>query len=368
MQQRTGRAAIITEPEKPVVVEDILLDPPGKDEVLVRMVASGVCHTDLHIKKRNGGGMNYPILLGHEGAGIVEAVGEGVTHLQPGDPVVIAYRAPCGQCPACLRGDLRRCWAALRAGPRLHRASDGATLAPVLRCGTFSTHTVVHSKAAIKMPDEMPLDKACLLACGVVTGVGAVFNTANVWRGATVAVFGCGGVGISVIQGARLTHASRIIAVDISPTKLEWAKRFGATDVVDARDGDAAQQIRDLTGGNGVDYAFEAVGMPQTLEQAIRSLTYAGTATLIGVPDDSAELTVSLGNIDTGVFWNKATITVSHCGDTLPSADFPLLADMYLKGKLDLDNMITREITLNDVNEAFDAMEKGDVLRSVIRF
>src|ERR1041385_882153 len=223
-----GRAAMLNEPGTPVSVEDILVDPPGPNEVMVRVVASGVCHTDLTVKMRKGNGMPFPIVLGHEGAGYVEQVGEGVTNLQVGDPVVIAYRAPCEQCPACRRGDPRHCYMALRPKQRIHRKRDGALCSQVLRCGTFSTHTVVHSKAAIKMPPNMPLEKACLIACGVVTGVGATFNTTKVFPGASVAVVGCGGVGLSVIQGAKLAHARQIIAVDVKPVKLEGAKKFGA--------------------------------------------------------------------------------------------------------------------------------------------
>jgi S-(hydroxymethyl)mycothiol dehydrogenase len=361
-----GRAAVLNEPGKPVEVIDILVDDPGPGEVLVRLAASGVCHTDLHVKNMGGLGMAFPIMLGHEGAGYIEAVGEGVTTLKRGDPVVIAYRAPCEHCPACLRGDPRRCWMALRAKQRVHRASDGTLLTQVLRCGTFATHTVVHAKAAIKMPAEMPLDRACLLACGVITGVGAALNTAPVFGGANVAVFGCGGVGISVIQGARLAHAKRIIAVDISDSKLKWAKDFGATHTVNATAGDAVAKVREIADGVGVDFAYEAVGIPQTIEQAVSSLTYAGTATHIGLPEDEQQVTLNFGNIDTGVYWNKATIKVCHCGDALPSYDFPLLAQLYLQKQLKLDEMVTARINLDHVNEAFHAMESGDVLRSVI--
>lgn len=363
-----GRAAVLNTSGSSVEVVDIIIDDPGPDEVLVKMVASGVCHTDLHVKNMGGLGMAFPILLGHEGAGIVEAVGEGVTSVKPGDPVVIAYRAPCEQCPACLRGDPRRCWMALRPKQRIHRKSDGALLSQVLRCGTFSTHTVVHSKAAIKMPAEMPLDKACLIACGVITGVGAALNTAPVFPGANVAVFGCGGVGISVVQGARLAHAKRIIAVDLSPTKLKWATEFGATHTVNASEGGAVSRVREIADGVGVDFAFEAVGIPKTIEQAIESLAYAGTAIHIGLPEDEQKVNLNFGNIDTGVYWNKATLKVCHCGDALPSIDFPLLAQLYLQGELKLDEMVTATISLDDVNEAFEAMEAGDVLRSVILF
>ncbi|HZT42899.1 MAG TPA: Zn-dependent alcohol dehydrogenase [Chthonomonadaceae bacterium] len=365
-----GRAALLNEAGTPVSVEDIIVEPPGPGEVMVRLVASGVCHTDLHVKNMQGMGMSFPIVLGHEGAGTIEQVGEGVEHLQPGDPVVLAYRAPCGQCPACRRGDLRRCYVALRPKPRIHRKRDNAVCSQVLRCGTFSTHTVVHSKAAIKMPKEMPLDKACLIACGVVTGVGATFNTAPVWRGARVAVIGCGGVGLSVIQGAKLAHARQIIGVDVNPTKLQWAKDFGATHVVNAREGDPVKAVRDLTDdgwGGGVEFAYEAVGLPATIEQAVRMLAYAGTATHIGLPDAKDSVTLDLGDRDTGVYWNKAQLRVCHAGDTLPSDDFPLLAQLYLQGKLDLDRMVTRTISIDDVEDAFHEMETGNVIRSVIR-
>ncbi len=363
-----AQAVLLDAPGLPARLQDVTIDPPGPSEVLVKLVASGVCHTDLHVKNMNGMGMAYPIVLGHEGAGIVEQIGEGVDHVAVGDPVVIAYRAPCGVCPACRRGDLRRCWTALRPKQRIHRASDNALCSQVLRCGTFATHTVVHSHAAIKMPAEMPLDKACLIACGVITGVGAAFNTAPVYAGARVAVIGCGGVGLSVIQGAKLSHAKQIIAVDTNETKLQWAKDFGATDVVNAKDGgDPVAKVRELAAGEGVDFAFEAVGLPLTIDQSVRMLAYAGTAVHIGLPGEDATVTLNLGDMDTGVYWNKATLKVCHCGDTLPSNDFPLLAQLYLQGKLDLDAMVTQYITLDQVEEAFELMEHGNVIRSVIR-
>lgn len=366
-----GRAAILEEPGAPAVIRDIVVDSPEQNEVLIRLVASGVCHTDLTVKNLNGNGMAFPIVLGHEGAGYVEEVGPGVTHLKPGDPVVIAYRAPCEQCPACRRGDPRHCYMALRPGPRIHRQSDGATCSQVLRCGTFATHTVVHAKAAIKMPEEMPLDKACLIACGVVTGVGAAMNTTPVAAGSRVAVIGCGGVGLSVIQGARLQHARQIIAVDVNPTKLEWARAFGATHTVNAREGDPVQEVRRITEDGwdgGVEYAFEATGIPMCTEQAVKMLAYGGTATTIGFPSASDAVNLNLGDMATGVYWNKAALHVCHCGDALPSHDFPLLAQLYLQGKLDLDRMVTQKIALEDVEAAFHAMETGDVIRSVIEF
>ena len=366
-----GQAAVLNEAGRDVEVEDITIDDPGPGEVLVKLAASGVCHTDLTVKNLGGNGMAFPIVLGHEGAGYVEAVGESVQGLAKGDPVVLAYRAPCGQCPSCLRGDPRHCYMALRPQQRLHRKRDGALCSQVLRCGTFSTYTVVHSKAAIKMPKEMPLDKACLIACGVVTGVGAAMNTTPVFAGARVAVIGCGGVGLSVIQGAKLQHAKQIIAVDVSENKLKQAKAFGATHVVNAKEGDPVAQVRALTEDGwdgGVEFAFEATGIPLCTEQAVKMLSYGGTATTIGFPAAEDAVTLNLGDMATGVYWNKAGLRVCHCGDALPSHDFPLLAQLYLDGQLKLDEMVTSKITLNDVNEAFEAMHHGDVLRSVIMF
>jgi S-(hydroxymethyl)mycothiol dehydrogenase len=367
----TGQAAVLNEAGRDVELETIIIDEPGPDEVRVKIAASGVCHTDLTIKNQGGGGMAFPIVLGHEGAGYIEAIGEGVTGLEVGDPVVLAYRAPCGQCPACRRGDPRHCYAALKPGPRLHRARDGATCSQVLRCGTFSTHTVVRASAAIKMPAEMPLDKACLIACGVVTGVGAAMNRSPVFPGSRVAVIGCGGVGLSVIQGARLQHARQIIAVDVNPNKLEQSRIFGATHTVNAKDGDPVAQVRALTEDGwdgGVEFAFEATGIPMCIEQAVRMLSYNGTATTIGFPGTDDSINLNLGDINTGVYWNKAALHVCHCGDALPSYDFPLLAQLYLQGQLKLDELVTRKIGLGDVNEAFEAMHHGDVLRSVIVF
>jgi S-(hydroxymethyl)mycothiol dehydrogenase len=362
-------AVLLEQPGEASVLREITIESPGPSEVLVKLVASGVCHTDLTVKNLNGNGMAFPIVLGHEGAGIIEEIGEGVQGLAVGDPVVIAYRAPCEQCPACKRGDPRHCYMALRAKPRIRRMSDGAVCSQVLRCGTFATHTVVHAKAAIKMPREMPLDKASLLACGVVTGVGAAMNTSPVFAGARVAVIGCGGVGLSVIQGARLQHARRIIAVDVNPTKLEWARTFGATDTVNASEEDPVAQVRRLTEDGwdgGVEFAFEATGIPKCTEQAIKMLAYGGTATTIGFPAEFDAVTLNLGDMATGVYWNKAALRVCHCGDALPSHDFPLLAQLYLQGKLNLDGMVTRTIGLGEVEEAFHAMERGNVIRSVI--
>ncbi len=369
MSTMEGRAVLLNASGEDARIEEVLVESPGPNEVMVKIVASGVCHTDLTVKHQHGMGMPFPIVLGHEGAGIVEQVGPDVTHLVPGDAVVIAYRAPCEQCPACRRGDPRHCYVALRPKLRIRRKSDGAVCSQVLRCGTFSTYTLVHSKAAIKMPTEMPLDKACLIACGVVTGVGAVLNTTPVFAGARIAVIGCGGVGLSVIQGAALAHARQIIAVDVNPVKLQWAKDFGATHVINAKDGDPVAQVRALTEDGydgGVEFAFEATGIPSCIEQAVKMLAYGGTATTIGLPAADHSVNLNLGDMATGVYWNKAALRVCHAGDTLPSYDFPLLAQLYLQGKLNLDGMVTKKIGLEDVEKAFHEMETGNVIRSVI--
>lgn len=364
---REARAAILTAPGEPVVVEPITLDPPGPDEVQVRVVASGVCHSDLHVKRTNGWGMPFPILLGHEGAGYVEEVGANVTDVREGEPVLIAWRAPCGRCEACRRGDPRHCMAHLRAKKRMHRAADGATLTPMLRTGTFTDRTIVHGAQIVRMPDDLPLEKLCLLACGVSTGFGAPINTSPVWPGAAVAVIGCGGVGLSVVAGAKVANAGRIIAVDIAPQKLEWAKHFGATDGVDASQGDPVTAVRDLTGAAGVHFAFEATGRPEPVEQMVRMLHHAGRATIVGVQGPGATATLDLGDPSLGVFENKITLTVSHGGDVLPQYDFPVMAEYYRDGKLDLDFMVTKVIGLGDIEPAFDDMQAGRAIRSVVR-
>jgi S-(hydroxymethyl)mycothiol dehydrogenase len=367
--ERTARAAILAAPGEDVRIEEITLDDPGPDEAVVRIAASGVCHTDLHVKRSGGWGLPFPILLGHEGAGVIEEVGPNVTDVAPGDRVVIAWRAPCGRCPHCLRGDVRRCEKHLRAKWRMRRGSNGATLAPTLRTGTFTERTIVHGAQLVKMPDEVSLEAACLLACGVSTGAGAPLNTTPVWPGATVAVIGCGGVGLSVVAGARIAGAARIIAVDVAPQKLEWARQFGATETILAGpDTDAVAAVRNATDGRGVDFAFEATGRPEPVEQAIRMLGFAGTATMVGVQGAGATASIDLGDPNIGAFENKLTLRVSHGGDSLPKWDFPLLARHYLEGRLDLDAMITKRIGLEDVEAAFEDMRAGTVIRSVVVF
>jgi S-(hydroxymethyl)mycothiol dehydrogenase len=341
-------------------VEEIVLDAPGSREVKVRVEACGVCHTDLHVVETGGWGLKFPILLGHEGAGVVEDVGPDVTGVAPGDRVVIAWRAPCGDaCPACRRGDPRRCSNNLRGRRRAHRAADGELLTPVLRCGTFADSAIVHEACAVKVPAELPVEQACLLACGFSTGAGAALWATPVRAGSTVAVIGCGGVGLAVIQGARLAGAERIVAIDVLPEKLELARQLGATDAVPAEG--SVEQVRELTGG--VDYAFSAITSPSGLVDAVRMCAYAGTATLVGVPPPGRTLDV---DVELDLFQPKVAIAVTHGGDTIPQQDFPFLAQAALDGKLDLKRFVTKTIGLEDVPEALDDLHAPKGVRTVV--
>jgi S-(hydroxymethyl)mycothiol dehydrogenase len=357
------RGVVYPEPGARPLVEEITLEPPGAAEVQVRVEACGVCHTDLHVVETDGWGMRFPILLGHEGAGVVEEVGEGVTDVAPGDRVVIAWRAPCGDaCPASRRGDPRRCSNNLRVRSRMHRAADGARLSPVLRCGTFADRVIVHEACAVQVPDALPLDQACLLACGFSTGAGAALWATPVREGASVAVIGCGGVGLAVVQGARLAGAATIVAIDVLPGKLALAQELGATHVVDAAGGDAVEQVRGLT--DGVDYAFSAVSAPAGLVDAVRMCAYAGTATLVGVPPPARTLAIDL---ERDLFGPKVAIAVTHGGDTIPKQDVPFLAQAALDGKLDLARFVTRTIELEHVPEALDELHAPTGIRTVVR-
>jgi len=356
------RGLVFAEAGSRPAVEEITLEPVGAGEVQVRVEACGVCHTDLHVVETGGWGMRFPILLGHEGAGVVEEVGEGVTGVLPGDRVVIAWRAPCGDsCPACRRGDLRRCSNNLRVRSRMHRAVDDARLSPVLRCGAFADRVIVHEACAVKMPDALPLDQACLLACGFSTGAGAALWATPVREDASVTVIGCGGVGLAAVQGARLAGASTIVAVDVLPEKLTLALELGATHAVDASGGDSVEQVRELTDG-GVDFAFSAITAPAGLTDAVRMCAYAGTATLVGVPPPGRTLDLDL---ELDLFHPKVAIAVTHGGDTIPQQDFPFLAQAALDGRLDLDRFVTRTIALEDVPDALDELHAPKGVRTV---
>jgi S-(hydroxymethyl)mycothiol dehydrogenase len=353
------RGLVFAEPGAAPAVEELTLDPPGANEVVVRVQACGVCHSDLHIVETDGWGMSFPILLGHEGAGVVEDVGDDVSQVAPGDYVVVAWRAPCGDaCRACRRGDLRRCSNNLRPRRRAHRA-DGSLLTPVLRSGAFSDRIVVHEAQAVKIPAALPPEQACLLACGFSTGAGAALWATPVREGSSVAVIGCGGVGLAVVQGARLAGAATIVAVDVMEEKLELARTLGATDTVLAAGSVAA--VRELTDG-GVDFAFSAIGAASGLEDAVRMLAYAGTATLVGIPSPGRTLGIDL---ERDLFGPNVRIAVTHGGDTIPQQDFPFLAQAALDGKLDLQRFVTSTVPLEDVPAALEALHRPTGIRTV---
>lgn len=365
---REATGAVVDAIGGEVRIEELAIDAPGAGEVLVRLAASGVCHSDLWAIDNGNWGAPFPMLLGHEGAGIVEEVGEGVDTPRVGDPVVLAWAVPCGACGPCLRGVPRRCSHAWQQPPRVHRARDDAPLAGTLSLGTLASHTVVHAAQAIPMPPELPLRNACLLGCGVSTGVGAAIQTAKVWPGARVAVIGLGGIGLAALQGARIAGAERSIAVDVAAPKLAWAERFGATDTVDASATDAVAAVRELTQGAGVDFAFEATGVPTVVSQAVAMLDYAGVAVAIGVPPIPAEVTLSWNGTEHAAYPRKTSLLITDGGDPIPSEDFPQMARWALEGRLDLDGMVTRELGLGDLDEAFRAMLAGEVIRTVVVF
>lgn len=357
-----ARGVIARTPGAPGEIEEFLIDQPEAGEVLVRILASGVCHTDLSAKNGVFGTEGFPFLLGHEGSGIVEAVGEGVTNVAVGDHVILAWRAPCGECRFCQVGKPHLCSASLNAHKGM-KTLDGEVLTPILGIGTFCTHTLVHAKQCIPVREDLPPEQMSLIGCGVMTGVGAALYTANVQPGESVAVIGCGGVGDSVIMGARLAGATTIIAVDLDPRKLEWAKEFGATHTVNPREVDAVATIKEITGGHGVDASFEAVGRPETLETAIMCRDLAGRCVVIGVADQKATYELPIAKF----FDIGGSLRISWYGDCLPTRDFPLLAAWYEQGQLDLDRVVTKVIPLEEHDEAFHAMERGETLRSVIR-
>jgi S-(hydroxymethyl)mycothiol dehydrogenase len=344
----------------PVSVETIIVPEPGPGEALVDVQACGVCHTDLHYRE---GGINddFPFLLGHEAAGIVETVGEGVGDVEPGDFVILNWRAVCGQCRACARGRPQYCFATHNATQKMTLA-DGTELSPALGIGAFAEKTLVAAGQCTKVDPAASPAAAGLLGCGVMAGLGAAINTGGVSRGDSVAVIGCGGVGNGAIAGARLAGASKIIAVDVDDRKLAWATGFGATDTVNSTASDPVEAIRELTGGNGADVVVEAVGRPETYEQAFYARDLAGTVVLVGVP--TPDMRIELPLLE--VFGRGGALKSSWYGDCLPSRDFPMLIDLYLQGRLDLDGFVSETIGLDDVEAAFDKMHRGEVLRSVV--
>ncbi|MFC9913369.1 S-(hydroxymethyl)mycothiol dehydrogenase [Streptomyces sp. NPDC059862] len=354
------RAVVARGKGAPVSLETIIVPDPGPGEALVKIEACGVCHTDLHYRE---GGINddFPFLLGHEAAGVVESVGEGVTDVAPGDFVILNWRAVCGQCRACLRGRPWYCFNTHNAKQKM-TLTDGTELSPALGIGAFAEKTLVAAGQCTKVDQTASAAAAGLLGCGVMAGIGAAINTGNVGRGDSVAVIGCGGVGAAAIAGSNLAGAAKVIAVDIDDRKLETAKKLGATHTVNSKDADAVEAIRELTGGFGADVVIEAVGRPETYKQAFYARDLAGTVVLVGVP--TPEMKLELPLLD--VFGRGGALKSSWYGDCLPSRDFPMLIDLYLQGRLDLDAFVTETIALDEVEKAFERMHHGDVLRSVV--
>src|SRR5262245_5107347 len=351
---------------EPLRTESMTLKPPREDEVVVKVVASGVCHSDLSVIQAKIP-VPPPCVLGHEGAGIVEEVGKGVKDLKPGDHVVMAWVQPCGKCHFCMAGRVHLCEAgtqAAMAGEEFVFDKQGVPVSRMAGVGSFADHTIVRASAAIKIPESVPLDRACLVGCGVMTGVGAAINTAKVAPGDTVAVFGCGGVGLNVIQGAALCGASRIIGVDLVPSKLALATQFGATDTVNGKEVDGATGVRDLTGGLGVDWAFEVIGAPAVITQAFMSLKRGGKVVVVGVPGVGQDVNIPGFTLP----MEEKVVIGSLYGSANLHRDMLKLIDLYMRKRLKIDELISRTIKLEDVNAAFEAMEKGEVARSVIRF
>ena len=345
---------------EPVEVTTVLVPEPGPGEALVTVQACGVCHTDLHYQQ-GGIGDDFPYLLGHEAAGVVDAVGPGVTEVAPGDFVILNWRAVCGRCRACSRGRPWYCFNTHNATQKM-TLEDGTPLSPALGIGAFIEKTLVAAGQCTKVNPAIPAATAGLLGCGVMAGIGAAINTGGVTRGDSVAVIGCGGVGDGAIAGAYLAGAHTIIAVDVDDRKLEWANGFGATHVINSRNADPVAGIQELTGGNGADVVIEALGRPETYKQAFYARDLAGTVVLVGVP--TPEMRLELPLLD--VFGRGGALKSSWYGDCLPSRDFPMLVDLHLAGRLPLDKFVSETIALGDVEEAFAKMGRGEVLRSVV--
>jgi len=354
------RGVVVTAKGAPVEVTTIVVPDPGPGEALVRVQACGVCHTDLHYRE---GGINdeFPFLLGHEAAGVVEAVGPDVTSVAPSDFVVLNWRAVCGECRSCRRGRPWYCFATHNATQRM-TLGDGTPLSPALGIGAFAEKTLVAAGQCTKVDPAARPEAVGLLGCGVMAGLGASLLTGEVGPGDSVAVFGCGGVGCAAVAGARLAGAATIVAIDLDAGKLALAREFGATHLVDASQEDVVSAVQAATGGNGADVCIEAVGHPLVLEQAFYARDLAGTLVQVGVP--TPEMRIDLPMID--FFGRGGRLKPSWYGDCLPSRDFPMLVDLYLQGRLDLDRFVSETITLDEVEEAFHRMERGEVLRSVV--
>lgn len=361
------KAAVLYEINTPLVVETLELDDPKEGEVLVHLASAGVCHSDYHVMKGEWKAP-LPMVLGHEAAGVVEKVGPGVTLSKPGDHVILNFRPNCGWCRYCAVGRPVLCngadtarWMMFDGTARLHKGNQD--IFHFARTASFAEYVVVPQSGAVPVREDMPLDKACLIGCSVMTGVGSVINTAKVEPGSSVMVIGCGGVGLNVIQGAVLAGAGRIIAVDMLENKLAYAREFGATDIIDASHGDTVARVRDMTNG-GVDYAFEAIGNSKTILQAYESTCPGGVTIVVGMAPEDDELTINALSLPR----MEKTIMGTWYGSARPWVDLPKMVDLYMSGKLQVDSLVSRTYPLDDINIAYDALSKGEVARSILLY
>jgi len=361
------KAAVLYQPNTPLIIETVDLDEPKDEEVLVRIVSAGVCYSDYHVMKGEWT-MPMPMVLGHEAAGIVEKTGANVTRVMPGDHVILNFRANCGTCRPCVIGRPVICdgvktprWFMFDGTSRLHKG--GQDIHHFTRTASFAEKVVVPESGAVPVRKDMPLDKAALIGCSVMTGVGAAINTAKVEPGSSVLVIGCGGVGLNIIQGAMLAGAVRIIAVDTLQNKLSYAREFGATETLSASEGDVVARVQDLTDG-GVDYAFEAIGNPKTIRQAYEATAPGGTTVVVGMAPENDDVSVNALSLPR----TEKVIMGSWYGSARPWVDFPRLVDLYLANRLSIDPMISRTYRLEEINEAYEALDKGEMARSVILF
>ena len=358
------KAAVLYEPKTQMVIEELELNEPGSGEVLMKMMASGVCHSDWHVVKGEWSNIKLPSVLGHEGAGVVEAVGPNVTKVKPGDHVVLSWKAGCGLCEMCQRGWPNVCTQPRGPSSKPRVAGSGKEINQLAGLGTFGSYTVVPEVAAVPIDKDIPFPQASLVGCGVTTGVGAVINTARVQPGTTVAVFGCGGVGLNCIQGSAIAGATTIIAVDLLDNKLDLGREFGATDTVNASSEDPVERIMELTEGQGVHYAFEAIGLVEApFVQSVLCTRPRGITVWVGHAPINTPVT-----IDARALMPEKTIIASMYGSARPQIDFPRLLNLYKAGKLKLDELVSRRFPLDEVNSAFEAMGKGEVARSVLLF
>ncbi|MGO3341279.1 S-(hydroxymethyl)mycothiol dehydrogenase [Glutamicibacter arilaitensis] len=354
------KAVISRAKDAPVEVADIIVPNPGPGEVVVDVLTTGVCHTDLHYKL-GGIGDEFPYLLGHESTAVVSEIGENVTNVKVGDRVILNWRAVCGQCRACAKGEPKYCFNTFNATQKM-TLEDGTELSPALGIGSFAEKTLVHAGQCTIVDEDADPAAVGLLGCGIMAGIGAAINTGEIKRGESVAVIGCGGVGAAAIAGAQLAGATTIIAVDVNSDKLEGAKKFGATHTVNSSKVDAVEAIQELTGGFGADVVIDAVGRPETYKQAFYARDLAGRVVLVGVP--TPEMKIELPLLD--VFGRGGSLKSSWYGDCLPSHDFPMLVEQYKLGRLDLDSFVTERIKIDEIEEAFKKMHEGTVLRSVV--